>query len=643
MAFPPSDAGASGPRVLLILPPWAAPEFPGLSVALLRSILLSQGIPCDVFYANLLLSKEIGGDPLFEQDFARTPHAEMAFSPFYFDTDRGAAANLLRHRVGHLLYGTARDRPSLWPDLLDHVARFLDDAMAAVDWSAYDVVGFSLMFQQNLAALALARRIKAVRPGTAVVFGGPSCGEPMGPELLRSFPEIDYVVTGDGDAVIGPLVRAIRSDAAPLPPGVLRRGPDGLPESTGAAEPFGRLDELPVPDYGPYFDQVERLGLRHVEPWLYVENSRGCWWGEKHHCTFCGIADLAMRFRSKSPTRIEEELVTLAGRHARTAFLTADNILDNRYYDTLLPRLKRLREEEGYDLTFFFELKANVTRKKVAKLRDAGVVQVQPGIESFGDAILGRMDKGATGLQQVQTLKFLAEFDIEAVWNLIIMNPGDAPEDYEEMVDLMRAMHHLPPPATAPVQMLLQRYSVYFEDPGRFGLDGIRPQPYYAEIFPRAGIALDRLAFFFEYDRRALETDALRAAYAAVEDALDTWRASHVPDALVQRRGPGFLEVHDARVWLPDGRRRGTAGAAPDRIVLDGLAADLLAACGSVVGEDRLVAGFADRAGAAAVRRTLDELRGRGLVVGDRRGRLLALPLLKDRRERFLGAAGTDA
>ena len=57
-------------------------------------------------------------------------------------------------------------------------------------------------------SLCLARRIKARRPETVIVFGGAACEGEMGIELLRQFPEIDYVFLGEADLTFPPVVRA---------------------------------------------------------------------------------------------------------------------------------------------------------------------------------------------------------------------------------------------------------------------------------------------------------------------------------------------------------------------------------------------------------------------------------------------------
>jgi radical SAM superfamily enzyme YgiQ (UPF0313 family) len=124
----------------------------------------------------------------------------------------------------------------------------------------------------------------------------------------------------------------------------------GVSTTATASPPVHDMDELPFPDYDDYFEQLAKCSLsREVDVHLVTESSRGCWWGAKHHCTFCGLNGATMAFRSKSPDRAFEEIVFLCGRHKRSKIAAVDNILDMRYLDTLFPRLA----SSGLDLELF--------------------------------------------------------------------------------------------------------------------------------------------------------------------------------------------------------------------------------------------------------------------------------------------------
>ena len=82
--------------------------------------------------------------------------------------------------------------------------------------------------------------------------------------------------------------------------------------------------------------------LRH-QTWLPAQSARGCWWGERRHCTFCGLNGSTMAYRSKSPDRLRRELAELSARRGTLRFYFVDNILDRRYIEEFLPALHARR------------------------------------------------------------------------------------------------------------------------------------------------------------------------------------------------------------------------------------------------------------------------------------------------------------
>jgi len=97
-----------------------------------------------------------------------------------------------------------------------------------------------------------------------------------------------------------------------------------------------------------------------------------------------GLSSLEMSSRSRSPEGAHEVLRTLVSRHNVLDTTAVDNIMPAGYYGSPLPRLA----SEQIDVSIFYEIKVNVTRKRVSLLRDAGVRTAQPGIESLSTPIL---------------------------------------------------------------------------------------------------------------------------------------------------------------------------------------------------------------------------------------------------------------
>lgn len=77
-------------------------------------------------------------------------------------------------------------------------------------------------------------------------------------------------------------------------------------------------------------------------PGLFLETARGCSWGQKSHCTFCGLNGTAMTYRSKSPRRALGEIRRLVARHPESDVRVVDNILDTRYFESLSDAVLKL-------------------------------------------------------------------------------------------------------------------------------------------------------------------------------------------------------------------------------------------------------------------------------------------------------------
>ncbi|MFZ0228010.1 MAG: RiPP maturation radical SAM C-methyltransferase, partial [Mycobacterium sp.] len=205
-------------------------------------------------------------------------------------------------------------------------------------------------------------------------------------------------------------------------------------------------------------------------PRVTFETSRGCWWGAKHHCTFCGLNGLSMTYRSKESQRAFDELMTLSQRYPDRPISIVDNILDTSYFRTFLPQLR----DSSASLSLFYEIKANVSKDQLRVLRDAGVTVVQPGIESLSTHVLRLMRKGVTMLQNIQTLKWCKELGMDVEWNVLWGYPGETASDYEQCAAIVPLLTHLQPPGgKAPIR--LDRFSPYFEQALNFGISNVRP------------------------------------------------------------------------------------------------------------------------------------------------------------------------
>jgi len=520
--------------------PLSSPHYPNLALGLLKPLAEQAGVACDVRHFSLdyldaagpeayaaLTDSSIYMAQAGEWVFAAAADPRLDPDDLKFFTDV-----LLRHHPDAY-------RPTLLLALMtarQDAPAFIERCLDSVDWHDYALVGFTTSFQQTMASLALARRIKARCPNVAIVLGGANCQDAMGRELLAQYPCVDAVCLGEGEHAFVEIVRRTQAGASlDGIAGVATRGrPTPLPASRTD------INALPYPDFDPFFAQhAASPAAAAFPPAVVFETARGCWWGAKHHCTFCGLNGTSMAFRSKPQGRAYDELAYLVTRHGVADVANADNILDMAYFDEFLPRLAA----SPLNLLIYYETKANLRPEHIDTLARAGVRKIQAGIETLDTGLLKLMRKGSTALQNVQTLKLAAEAGVYVEWLALCGFPGETAADYARIAALLPALRHLQPPA-AFIRARADRFSPYFDDPARFGVT-LEPLPAYRHIYGGDAAAQARLGYHFAMRSPALDDIAAYTADTAREYA--DWREHQAASAL-------WLEgdvVHDRRWGWP--------------------------------------------------------------------------------------------
>lgn len=488
--------------VTLVLMPFAALERPSLALGLLKSCLARAGISARVEYANLDFA-EFSTLDLSQTIINRSPEfllGEWVFAGAAFPENQPDLAAFFETQPHK------GDMDSLL-QLRQRVPEFIDGLARRVLELGPRIVGCSSVFQQHCASLALLRRIRELAPDVVTVLGGGNCEGDMGLATHQHFPWLDYVVSGEADRVFPELCRRLlEGSTGPPLPGVIAPGNRSQPTPPGRPQILD-LNQSPVPDFDEYFARLAGLSYRtRVRPGLPIETSRGCWWGQKHHCTFCGLNGSGMSFRSKTPERALAEFSELSERYRLRSFEPVDNILDMGYLESVLPHLAA--QEPPYRL--FYETKANLRYSQLESLVAAGVRWIQPGIESLHDGVLKLIDKGTTGMVNIQLLKWARELGVRLSWNFLFNFPGEEEDWYEEMLSWLPLLTHLQPPSGAyPVRY--DRFSPYHVEPEKYGLQ-LRPLPPYAHVYPLSEEELARLAYYFGDSRRPWSASHRRLA-----------------------------------------------------------------------------------------------------------------------------------
>jgi ribosomal peptide maturation radical SAM protein 1 len=534
--------------IILVAPPFQSVTRPALGVSQLKANLIRQGFPTEIVYLNLRFAELIGLDTFERISEQESGHlfGEFVFSCVLFERSE---TDLERFARQILCDGSGPQFPRWTMDedvlqtlrrCVNEAIRFCKDSLETILARNPWLVGFSSSFQQNCSSLALIKRIKQARPEILTIMGGANCEAEMGEELFARFPEIDYIGSGECDHSFPALAQSLRDGHNGRNiPGILARTDTRIPALSGVLKSED-LDQLPYPDFDDFFAQLASNDFAdRIVPGLIMETSRGCWWGAKQHCTFCGLNGQGMVYRSKSAARAIAEMRALVKQYQVPRIEVVDNILDMKYFKSVLPQLAA---DPVGDL--FFETKSNLSRDQVRMLTRSRIKWIQPGIESLSDRTLELMRKGSTMLQNIQLLKWSTECGIHVGWNYLFGFPGEDDKEVAEIVRLAASVNHLEPPTGASV-LHLDRFSPYFENPDRYGLQPLWPAKPYSHVYPFPMESLKRIAYFF--DSAVFVNKSKSETFKNLQDATSDWRDAYARSHLLAIPSKSSLVIIDTR------------------------------------------------------------------------------------------------
>jgi len=541
-------------EVLLIGMPFAYFSKPFIGISLLKAGLERINVSCKIRYFSLKFV-ETHISPVLNNLIANNyPNAMCLLGDWIFSEEKTG-----NDYIGDILKGKSEEYSGIKvPEYIigeiinakNNVKVFLEECLEEVLHYKPAIVGFTNNYGQQRACLALARRIKEAAPEVFIVFGGPNCEGIMGAELIRQFPFIDAIVSGEGDIVFPKIVKNIlgKKSVSQLQ-GVYTQDNISHIFSGGNflnAEPVTDMDSIPCPDYKDFMEAWEKSSfskkkeiLENIQlmPMLLFETSRGCWWGQKKRCTFCGYGQ-NIHFRSKTPERALEEFNYLTGHYPGFPVVNVDNILDMSYFKEFLSKIES-------NLLILHHVKSNLSKEQLQLVKDKVQPHLQPGIESLSTPVLKLMRKGVSALQNIQFLKWAHELDIHLSWNLLSGFPGELPESYGEMAELLPLLSHLQPPGECN-KIYLTRFSPYFEKGEEFGLSDILPYHAYYYVYPEiSSEALSNLAFYFTFKYR--EPRDVNTYVKPVFEKFKEWINNYITSSLTYKEYRYQLVVTDTR------------------------------------------------------------------------------------------------
>ena len=464
--------------VAFVSAPVTYPPIPSMALSIFQATLDDAGISSKVIYTMFLAMRLMGQTTINDLHSAMDlfTNSDLLFAHL---TDVPTPCT----SEDYLSIINRRSIDKFNAKLIDMIEHAKTAAEQIVEATARKVVNMgakilavSSIYSQQNASLAIMKRVKELDPSITTIIGGFNISGEAGMAVLRNFPSVDYVSFGEGDETIAEVCRNILDKTGkPMPYGIVGRN-DPAPEQIPYRMTMD-LDTVKTPDYRDYFKEKEMalngffgdiftgtgICLNTV---IYLEGSRGCWWGQRRACTFCGLNGLTKVYREKSVEHFHKELQETMRRYPDANIQLTDNVLSQNMLRNLLPLLA----EDPEQYRILSEIKTNVSRADIEMLARAGVHCVQPGIESINDHLLALMGKGSSAAQNIAILKHSKSCGIYPVWNMLYAMPFENRVDYEQTIELTPLLHHLQPPSLASA-IQFNRFSGYGASPEKYGME----------------------------------------------------------------------------------------------------------------------------------------------------------------------------
>lgn len=306
----------------------------------------------------------------------------------------------------------------------EHLTAYLDN-------NEFDVVGLSFIagYYQYRKAIKISQAVNNSkrRDKFSYILGGH--GPTPDPEYFLKKLNADIVVMGEGEETICELL-------GPLDVGLstARRLSNGNCIIDERRPLIKDIDTLPMPAYHlfpmEYYRLLRQPNCTNTDFCMPMLSGRGC----KFHCNFCYRMDKG--FRPRSNEKIMEEIDFLQRHYGITYISFSDELLMSSK-----ERVISLCDDfiaNNLKFKWYCNGRLNYASKDVLKrMKEAGCVFINYGIESFDDTALKNMNKVLTTKQIVQGIEATLEAGISPGFNIIFGNIGENREILKKDVDFL--------------------------------------------------------------------------------------------------------------------------------------------------------------------------------------------------------------
>lgn len=287
----------------------------------------------------------------------------------------------------------------------------------------------------------LTGEVRKINPNALIISGGSAVSSV--PQLFLKKTGVDVGLLYEAESTIIHLLNAIKdkTDFRTIS-GIAFKDKNGEIIVNPLRERIKDLDELPFPAYDlfpmeEYLSFPQQMGLLNLSKErkaIGILATRGCPW----KCTFCH-RNFGNTYVMRSPQNIIAEMEMLYNIYGITFFDFKDETLtvNKKHMESFCDLLI----EKGHSFKWQAMTRADlVTKELLEKMKKAGCIYINFGLESGSQKMLDSIDKKIKVETMEQTIRWVREIDIELTKSFMIGIPGETKETVQETIDFCRRL-----------------------------------------------------------------------------------------------------------------------------------------------------------------------------------------------------------
>lgn len=309
------------------------------------------------------------------------------------------------------------------PETIDYFRPEINEIVSGLVKSRPRIIGISVSGTNRTFAREVVNGVRASYPEVIILIGGYDCVYHY--VAPHSFPEYDYIVIGEAELSLGPLLKALLAGEKPSDmPGVVSKN-DSPNRAWTAGALLNDLDSIDFPRYD--WTDINLYRTYHNGKTVPIISSRGCHWSRCRFCCEC------FTWRKRSPGRVVDEMEWFS-HHGFTDFLFNESDM-NGAPDALLEicdEILRRRLKIGFSGELRVDKRG--TPEFFRRLHEAGCHQLAFGVDGWSDHTLRLENKGYTMGMVAENLRNCHKAGISVRVNMVIGVPGETEADITESI-----------------------------------------------------------------------------------------------------------------------------------------------------------------------------------------------------------------